>query len=232
MLFPAATLFQEGTSFTVGNIRTNINFLSVNAASVLFDFQESNVTTKGGFFLDGVRTTATDVLPNFASSSTYARFRNNLGIKNTYVGGQWSLTTPAATALSGVAVGTPLKVAGTTTYVDLQWFTQSTDNAFVYDGDQTIEVEVKATLSFSGTNGDQIQVYVYKWDDSASSYVELSEGPPVTMNAAGRAENITIFGYGELDNNDRIEMFVENNTAARDVTLLADSQTSVTERPS
>lgn len=147
-------------------------------------------------------------------------------------GGQWAISSQTATALNGVSAGTPLKLAGSTAYTDMQWFTNSTDNAFVYHGDQTIEVEVKGALSLSGTNGDEIQMYVRKWDDSASSYSDLSETGAVTMNAAGRAENVTVFGYGILDNNDRIELWIENNTASRDVTALLDGLISVTERQS
>lgn len=92
--------------------------------------------------------------------------------------------------------------------------------------------EVKGSLSLSGTNGDQIQIYVRQYDSSASGYIDLSESGTVTMNASGRAENITIFGYGILDTNDRIEIWIENNTAARNVTALLDGIVSITERQS
>lgn len=36
---------------------------------------------------------------------------------------------------------------GSTGYSDLQWFTQSTNNAFVYDGDQTMLVNGYVILS-------------------------------------------------------------------------------------
>jgi hypothetical protein len=127
--FPAATLFKEGTSFTINNIRSDINFLSVNSSAVLFDFDEANITSKGGLSLNNVRTTATNALPNITGASSYARFRNCSGIENTYVGGQWSISSAAATVISTISV--PVKIAGTTSYSDLQWFTQSTNNAFV-----------------------------------------------------------------------------------------------------
>lgn len=228
--FPAATLFKEGASFTVDNVRSDINFLSVNSASVLFDFQESNITSKGGMALTNVRSGADNAVPNLPGSSLYARYRNCLGIRNTYVGGQWTVTAQAATLLSGVAIGTPLKIAGTTTYTDLQWFTGAVDNAFKYEGDQTIEVLVHGNFSMSGTNGDLIKVYIYQWDDSASSYIQLFESGGATMNASGRAEGIGIHAFGVMDTNDRIEIWAENYSAARDVTLLIDGIVSVSER--
>lgn len=228
--FPAAALFKRGTGFAVGNVRSDINFLSVNAASVLFDFQTADITTKGGFSLTNVRTIATNAIPNIPSSSVYARIRNCIGIKNTYVGGQWYISSTAATPLNGVAISTPLKLAGTTNYRDMQWFSNTTNNAFVYDGDQVIDVEVKGNISLSGTNGDVINIYIRQWDDSASSYIDLSETAGSTMNASGRAEGIAFNGIGTISNNDRIELWVENDSAARDVTALLNGYVILSER--
>jgi hypothetical protein len=174
----AFTLFKEGTALTFsGSLRSNMNFGAtvgaINSSSVFMDFDENNISSKGGLSLINFRTSVDDALPNIAGSSSYARFRFCDGVKNTYVGGQWSITSSTATVIS--TVSTPVKIAGTTTYADMQWFTQTTNNAFVYDGDQTIEIEVKGNLSFSGTNGDVINLYVRLWDDSASSYVDLSD---------------------------------------------------------
>ena len=229
--FPAATLFKEGTSLAFdGSVRSDINFNSVNSASILFDFQESNITSKGGFSLNNVRTTATDAVPNFQSSSVYARFRNCIGIKNTYVGGQWYISSASVTTINTISV--PEKIAGTTTYNDMQWFSQTTNNAFVYDGDQTIDVEIKGNLSFTGTNGDVINIYVRLWDDSASSYVDLSETAGSTLNASGRAEGVSFNAIGTMDNSDRIELWVENDSGARDVTALVNGYVILSERSS
>lgn len=179
------TMLARGVGLTFsGSVRSNANFIAVNSGAVFADFQDSNFLEKGGFSLSNFRTAATNPLPNITGASSYARFRNNEGIKNTYVGGQWAISVQAVTTLSTISV--PAKVAGTTVYSDLQWFTQSTSNAFVYDGDQTIEVEIKGNLSFSGTNGDVINLYVRHWDASASSYIDLSETAGSTLNSAGR----------------------------------------------
>lgn len=226
--FPAATLLKAGTGFTIGNVRSDINFLSVNSSAVLCDFSASNITTKGGLSLTNVRTTATNPLPNISGSSVYARFRNCQGFRNTYVGARYVISSETATTISGTSV--PVKIAGTTTYSDEQWFTHTTNNAFVYDGNQTIDVSIQGHLSISGTNGDVANVYVRQWDDSASSYIDLSETGGDTMNSAGKVEGIVFFGYGRLDNNDRIEIWVENETAARNFTAKLNGIVSVTER--
>lgn len=228
VVFPASTLFSAGVGFTVGNVLSDINFLSVNSASVLFDFSPSNIVDNGGFRLDEVRTIALDPLPNILGSSVKARFNNCVGFRNTYVGGQWSLTTETETTI--VASNTPVKLSGTTTYVDLDHFTGDNNNEFSYIGTQEIEVEIKGTVSVSGGNNDQINLIIRRWDDSASAYVDVSESGVVTMNAAGRGEGISLLGYTTMNTNDRIELWAENQTNTSNMTLKLGGLFGVSER--
>lgn len=230
---PAMTLLKEGTSLSIqGSFRSDINFLSTDAATVLCDFQESNIVQDGGFSLTNVRTDATDIVPNLSSTSVKSRFRNCNGIRNTYVGGQFIITTSATTTIT--AVNTPTKVAGTTTYSDLNWFTGANSNEFVYVSDQLIEVELKGLMTFTGGNNDQIELWFRKWDNSASAYVDLPK-TQATLNGGllgTRAEGVGIFGYTELDENDRIEVWVQNISDNSNVTALQNGLVSIIERPS
>lgn len=228
--FPAATLFKEGASLTFGgSVRANINFLDVNSASVLMDFDEANILSDAGVLLSGVRTTAADAMPNLPGSSVKVRYAECQGIRNTYIGGQWVISSATATIIG--APDTPVKLAGTTTYADLQWFTNGGgNNSITYISDQTTEVEIKCVLTFVGTNGDQVNVHLRQWDDSASDYIDLSESGAATLNASGRAEGVASFAYAVLDENDRVEVWVENLTAGRDVTAQAAGLFAVTER--
>lgn len=232
LALPAMTLIKEGASLTVDNFRSDINFKSVNAASVFTDFDAANIDTKGGMALTNVRTDATDIVPNLSPTDVKARFKNCNGVDNTYVGAQWQITTSSTTTIA--SANTPVKVAGTTTYVNEYWFTNTTDNAFVYEGGQKIEIEAKGLLSFSGGNNDQINVFFRKWDDSASAYVDLPK-TQATLNGGvlgTRAEGVGIFGYTTLEEDDRIEVWVENITDNTDVEALEGGLVSITERPS
>lgn len=229
----AATLFKEGTDLVFsGSIRSNINFGvrpgSLHINSVLFDFTEDNIELTGGLSLNNVRTSVTNAIPNIPGSSVYARYNDCEGIVNIYKGGRWNLTTEVATTVS--VLQTPYKLSGTTAYNDLQHFEAVGNNAIRYIGDQPIEIRADFSFSLSGTNGDQIKIYIFQWDNSASSLIEIDESGAVTMNASGRAENVNGFGYARLEKNDRIEFHVENYSAARNVTLLLDSSAAVSER--
>lgn len=229
--FPANTLFKEGTSLVIaGGVRSDINFLSVNAASVLFDFQESNITADGGMSLTNMRTVADDAIPNLAGSSVKARYRDCSGIRNTYVGGAYSWNVAAATVIASPS--TFVKAAGTTTYTDLQWMTGLTDNAITHDSDLSIEYSIKGSLSVSGTNNDIVGLKVRKWDNLLSSYSDVSAVFSGTMNASGRVENLTFFGSARLIKGDRLEMWIENQTGGRNATIVAGGAVMVEERSS
>lgn len=224
------TVLKKGASLVVnGSIRSDINALQLDGTGAVCDFEPTNITNDAEFRMIGVRTNAASTsFPNMPSSSVKARFSNCVGTRNTYVGGQWKIT---ATASTSTTAATPVKIAGTTTYDDLQWFSQTTDNAFVYDGTDDIEVNIIADLSFDGTNGHKIKTLIRKWDDSASSYVTIASSGQQTMSAGNRVDVTSIHGFAMLSTNDRIEMWVENDSNGS-VTAALDGLVSINERPS
>lgn len=225
------TLFKAGVGLTIdGSFRSDINVLGIASGGAFCDFAPSNILSDGGFSMENVRVSDGVVaFPNMPRGDKKARYRNCLGQSNTYPGGQWTITTPAATTIN--STNTLVKVSGTTTYEDLQWTTNGGgNNSLTYVSNQRIEVEIKCVLSVSGNNGDQVSVAIRQWDNSASSYINLSKSGAATLNASGRAEGIACFAYAELDENDRVEVWIENLSAARDVTVLTDGLFGVGER--
>lgn len=161
---------------------------------------------------------------NFAGGGTYlsgidytyneARFLQNRGITNTAVITSYYMNgnvTPTLT--SGVAVGTPIKVAGTTTEGSIsQKFDNSTSNRAVYQGAIPRNVEVEAILSLSSGNNNQIGIYI------AKNGTEISESETyITTDAGGVLENGQTAFFVSVVDTDYIEVFVENNTAANDI---------------
>lgn len=221
-------IFKAGTSLVInGSFRSDFNALQLGGAAFT-DIAEANITNDAAFSMEGVRVPGGyDAFPNMPSTSVKARFRNCQGVRDTYVGGQWSVTTPAVTDLSG---GTnPNKLAGVVTYADLQWFTGPADNQLTFISTQTVEVQALAVLTLTGTNGDQVSVSIRHWDASAGSYVVKAVSGPRTLNSSGRAEGVEIFAFIRLDEGDRIEVWVQNS-ANRDVTAEIGGLVGITER--
>ena len=226
----SSVLFKAGAGLIInGRFLTDINMEGETTASFC-DFSSSNIVNDGLFILNNANfKDVTNPLPNITGVNVKSRFKNCIGVRNTYVGAQWTISAQVATVLT---VSNPNKLAGTTLYIDEQWFSNTVSNAFVYDSDQDIEIEVKGTLSLIGSTGNAISLIVRQWDDSLSSYINLSETGAITMNASGRAEGIAILGFGQVSKNDRIEIWVENQSGTASVTALLSGLVSIEERPS
>lgn len=222
-------LFSAGTALLIqGTFRSDINALQL-APAIFTDIAESNIQEDGSFSMEGVRVPGGyNAFPNMPSSSVKARFRNCQGVRNTYPGGQYTFTAEAATTIP--AANTPVKLAGTTASSDLQWFSESGDNELTYISTQPIEVEIKAVLTLSGGNADQVQIIIRQWDDSSGAYIDLSVSGAATMNQSGRAEGIASFGYASLSENDRLEVWVENLSDSSDITAKIGGIVGVIER--
>lgn len=222
-------LFKSGTSLSIaGTFRSDVNALQLSPAT-FSDISESEVINDASFSMEGVRVPGGyNAFTNMPSSSVKARFSNCQGVRNTYPGGQTTYTAEAVTNIA--AQNTLYMLEGTTTASDLQWFSAPGDNNLTYISTQPIEVEVKAIVTLSGTNNDQVQIVIRQYDDSASSYIDLSSSGAATMNAGGRAEGISALAYASLSENDRIEVWVENLSSTNNVTAKIGGLIAVTER--
>lgn len=212
------TVFKAGAVLDIqGSFRSNINALDIAPGGAFCDFSPATIDPDGGFSMTDVRLSSGVVgFPNMPRGSTKARYRNCQGQDNTYPGAQWVITSSAATVIG--AANTPVKLAGGVTYADLQWFTGPIDNRFLYGSTQRIEAEIKCVLTLSGTNGDQANVIIRQWDDSASGWIDLSSSGAATINAGGRAEGVACFAYASLDVGDYVEVWIENLSGARNLT--------------
>jgi len=232
ILLPAGvTLFKAGSGFVVGSsIRSDMNAISVDSTSTIFDFSPTNMTPDAGFSLINFRTSADDGIPNFPSSSVKASFSNCRGIRNTYPGGAWNITEETATTFG--SADTLVKMAGTTTYQNLEWFSSSTDNAFVFDSVVETDLIVTGILTFSGTSNNEMAVQIRHWDDSASAYVNIGDEFKATLNSGGRGENLPFRGIVTMNLNDRIETWIKNINGTNSITATLGGDVGLIERPS
>lgn len=205
-------MFKAGTNLLMeGSFRTNINALNVPADFVLFDFDETHIDVDSGVQLEGVRTIADDAVPNLPSSNIKANYRNCRGIQNTYIGGNWTITSAVTTVLTQDVL---TKLEGVTTYNDMVHFSSSGNNAFVYDeAGAPRSFEIIGNLSLDGNNNIEFAIQIRKWDASASAYVNV--GPEFVTTTNGgvlntRAENTGFIGDVDLEENDRIEIWIKN----------------------
>lgn len=201
------------------------------------DLAPANILEDGGFQIIGATFLGDgNPLPNMPTTNVKARIRNTAGLRDTYVGGKWTVGTEAETVVS--AVNTPVLVAGTTDYSDLEWFSQTTDNSFVYDSTETVEVSIHGHVSVTGsTAGDEITFIIrqFKATDcvGGGAYTDVASSGPQTMDrgqGSNRAESVGFIAYAVLDECDRIELWGENNTDSSNFTLNSESSLTIEER--
>ena len=227
------TLFKAGAGLTInGRFLTDFNAEDIADAGTFCDFAPANIIQNSRFQVAGLSINpSSNSFPNMPASSVKARFRNCDGTPNTYVGGQWTVTTETATTITTQDVA--VKVAGTTTYTDLQHFTDGGgNNSLTYIGTQAIGVQQQIDLSFTGPNNNELTLTSKHWVAATSSYVDLAVTGPFTLNGAGRGEPISLHSFCTFNTNDRFEVWVTNTSSTGNVTAKNGGIISITERSS
>lgn len=212
------TILKKGSALVVnGSIRSDMNALQLDSAGAICDFAPANITNDTEFLMTGVRVNSSSTsFPNMPASSVKARFIACTGTENTHIGGQWTISATATTTIA--SSNTPVKLAGTTTYIDLQHFTGTANNAITYIGTDTADIVISGVVPLTGTNNNVVNAIIRQWDNSASSYIDISQSGGVTMNAGNRAEGVSLEGIAKLDTSDRIEVWVENQSSSANIT--------------
>jgi hypothetical protein len=182
-------------------------------SSVGINVNASATIPTEGYILDTI---------NFSGGGTYlsgvsytdnkTRFVNSKGIDNTAeIGNYYMTNNTTVTTIS--TINTPVKALGTTTANAINQKFTHTDNRLTYVGALIRDFQVTATVSLSSGNNNVIGVYVAKNGAVISSSEMYS-----TTSSGGKAESITCQTILELNENDYVEIWVENNTATTDIT--------------
>ena len=208
-------LFEIASTATITRrFRTIYSSVVAFGSTVGYTIDAAATIPVEGFILDNI---------NFAGGGTYvsglvssdnkSRWSGCRGIPNSasvssyYMNGNTTATTVSS---AGVAY----KVAGTTESSGITQKFINTDNRATYIGALTGNFRVSAVLSLNAGNNNQIGVYIAK-NGTALPESEVY----LTANSGGRAEGAFAQVLLELSQNDYIEVFVENSTAATNITV-------------
>lgn len=227
------TLFKAGGNLTIGgSFRSNINLLLLNPASGVFcDFAPSNILLDAGFTLSNVRAPlASDALPNMPSTSVKVLIKDCVGIDNTFQGATVSPNDDSIIVIN--EVDTLVQITGAVTLSESYWFSVANTNGLQLDSDQRVTVKCGGILSFSGSSGAELAVQLRKFDFINSVYVNI--GPEYKVTVFGTvfplASNVAFSANTTLHKNDRVEVWVKNQTNTDDITLKSGGQFEVLER--
>jgi hypothetical protein len=231
-------LFKAGAAFVMqSRFRSNAN-IDLPASASFFDFSPANFPNPSTVQVEGAIVTrdgvsdATDlnITPNLTSANLSSSYTGNFGIKNTFVGGKNSVTSEVETVI--VTQGVYEDIAATWSASDLQHFDSPASGQLRHLGVNPIDFKITATFAMEGTQNEDLSVRVQKWDDSESSFTEVSSQARQVNNLVG-ARNVaffTIITSVTLNTNDYVKLQVRGNSSDSNVTLEADSFFIVEER--
>ena len=100
-------------------------------------------------------------------------------------------------------------------------------------GPNPIDFNLYVQVIFSGSSGNDIEIRVQRWNDSASTWVSFTPFYPQRISVGGGGNNTAQFISTSnilLEKNDKVRLQVRNITAGNSVTMLDQSSISTTEK--
>jgi hypothetical protein len=224
----ATPLFKFGTALVfAARFVTDIN-ADLGTLAAFSDFSDSNFSMSSSFKIADalfrrngvVNSDDATINTGMDADNLSSNWTGNNGIHNTFEGGRLDITASSATALSGVAIGAFLDLAGTYTASDLQHFDSPSNGQIRHLGIDPREYSFFGDITIDGTAGDIITLKVVKWDNSASGFVDVMSLTREVFNFTGGSDAgfFILKNAVTLDENDYMKLQVANTTAARNVT--------------
>ena len=234
----AGSLFKAGAGFTMqSRFLTDMN-VDLGASTALFDFAPSNFPNPSTVQIQGAIITrngvfdATDstITPNMAASDLQSQWKSNVGLSNTYEGGTATVSSQVINSVS--AINTFYDVNGTFTEADLQHFDSPAEGQLRHTGNNPRDFKINLFFSVLASSSDTLTLKVVKWDNSASSFVDVVSQQKAVNNLVG-GNDIAFFNViksVQLDQNDYVKIQIANNSSTNDFTVINESFYEISER--
>tara|TARA_Y100000361_G_scaffold152325_1_gene171529 strand:+ start:12759 stop:13964 length:1206 start_codon:yes stop_codon:yes gene_type:complete len=184
------------------------------ASTTGIDVDVSATIPVEGYILDTI---------NFSGGSTYlagvdyldnkSSFVRCIGINNTTEIGNYYMTGNSTATTISVA-STPVKVAGITTANAINQKFSHIDNRLTFTGALANTFEVNSIATFITSNNRDIKLSIAK-----NGTVIADSSVPVTSDNAGKAHAVPMQTILEMQTNDYIEIFVQNDTDTNSITV-------------
>jgi hypothetical protein len=230
-------LFKEGLVFQM-----NSRFLSdincdLPTLAPFCDFQEANfpnpstVQLKGAIFTrdGGFNPNDSNIFSNLQASDLACDWDNNIGIKNTFIGGGLNNTSEVQTTI--VTQGVAVDLNGTFASRDLQHFDSPSNGRLRHIGTNPTDFLVSWDFLIDGKDNDNYELFLIKIDSFANVTVEFAQVRTVNNFQGGR--DVGIWSGTTpitLNQNDVVFWQVANLLDTDNCTLELDSTWTITER--
>lgn len=231
-------LFKAGAGLTMGSrFLTDMN-VDLGSLHPFADFSPANFDKPSAFQVIGAIITRngvsdssdTNIFPNMLATSVKAKFQNNNGLPNTFVGGIMAVTTAATTTIS--TAGAFVDIAGTFTATSLAHFDETVNAQLKHIGEDPIEFRTMASITVDGPANDSVSVRVKRWN-SADSAFEFLPAQTRQINSFIGGRDVGFFAVlnnVKLRQNDYVQLQIANNSGTGNLSVDVGSFITVDER--
>ena len=222
--------FSAGAGFVMqSRFRSNMN-IDLGATAAYLDFSSANMPNPNTLQLqDGIimRNGVPDsmdntVLPNIDRTELPSMFGGNVGISNTFVGGELKITVEQETPITGAGFHF---IEGTWTASDLQHFDSPASGQIRHLSDNPIEYKLIGDLLIDGGPNDELEIRIRKFEAARPGTFTVGNQIRVVNNFQG-GRDVAIFSFNkhvELTQNDYLFLEISNNTDNTNITAEIDS---------
>lgn len=227
----AYTLFKSGAGFTMASrFRTNHN-VDLPASVSFLDFSPSNFPNPSTLQLEGCLVSRlggfdasdSNITPNISPSDLQSDWSNNIGISNTFVGGELNITTEVTTTIT--TSGTFEDLLGTYSGSNLQHFDEPSNGQLRHLGNSPVEYNVTGQLVLDADANEEVDLKTVIFRDSDSSFEDGKTVRRVVNNLQG-GRNVAYFTISDnitLNKNDYVKLQVANVNDTTNITAELDS---------
>ena len=231
-----APLFSAGAGFVMqSRFLTDIN-CDLPTLAAFCDFAPSNLPNPSTLQIQGAIITRdgasnandANITPNISASDLSSVWRNNIGVKNTFVGGQANVIGELLTTINTINVEEDL--AGTWIATGLEHFDSPVNGQLRHLGNDPKQYEVTFDFVLEGTASETYEIRLVK-DDGVSETLQFSQQR--VINNLQSARDVGYFGgiaYILMNQNDVVYWKVVNTSSAGNCTLEDGSQFNVSAR--
>lgn len=232
------SLYKAGAGFTMSSrFRSNQN-IDLPASASFFDFSTSNFPNPSTVQLEGAiisrsgvfNSLDSNITPNLSASDVVCAWGSNIGVPNTFEGGEQSITAESTTTVS--VSGEEYDISGTWSASNLEHFESVGVGGLKHIGTDPKEYRVFLSIVAECQANAGLSLHLYKYDDSAaSSSLVKSFSRQVNSLVGGR--DVAFFDVSipvELDKNDYVFLKISNDTSTTNITVELGSSYRVEER--
>lgn len=230
-------ILKGNTGCTINNVRSNIN-CDILTGDVAFDFDYEMFNDDRGYQLaNGTYNGVGQMVSNFTNGnqteahksrkSYFTGNQGNLG-KNTRIGGEWVVTNEAVTPLTQ---NSSVKVLGTTTSDNLEHVI-SNNNELIHNSTVPTDYKVDGDLTFDGGPNDILRLEIKRFNNLTNDFTTLKTYTANVNNFQGGQDRVffrPFVSVVEMQELDRIEIYIVNETDNTDVTLKLNSLLTIKE---